>query len=481
MSTKFSDRLQVLRPLCAGAALFFLILSQLVFRLQYGPGGALASADSAKYVRIALEGGLPHTPLFPLYTLLLRVFSHLNFLYEPGANLSLLSALLVSLGLVFLWDALSRRFKDRFFTFFAVLAVSFLPFLVTAATEVTPVSLSFCLFFFAYAVFVNESVPLYLKFIPCGLLAFHDPLALWFFALLFPFAALYFFRVGKGKAFLAGSALGLACGLLPYLYAVASFQRGESCEYLRSEDFWKSLFFAILNGQFWSNYFVQPLSGYGASFVDFCRAFFLFSALSLFIIPILLLGLFFRKTKTFATLENTTAVAALLATLLFCVPSFHFYIAQWFWLVNAYIAVFLACAFVYISKAKEMRLLLCPLLFIGILVMAVHSFDRVPARRSSFEAAKLAQAFGALPHGSVLVTGDVYNDGEYLRYHVAAHPKLVAKNVAVRDEVVPGKRNFFISPVVKGYLEEQGVPFHLVSDVDGLAVYELGEKTDGEE
>ncbi|MBR4821346.1 hypothetical protein IKZ70_05740, partial [bacterium] len=173
--------------------------------------------------------------------------------------------------------------------------------------------------------------------------------------------------------------------------------------------------------------------------------------------------------------------AALLATLLFCVPSFHFYIAQWFWLVNAYIAVFLACAFVYISKAKEMRLLLCPLLFIGILVMAVHSFEHVPTRRSSFEAAKLAQAFGALPHGSVLVTGDVYTDGEYYRYHVAAHPKLVAKNVAVRDEVVPGKRNFFISPVVKGYLEEQGVPFHLVSDVDGLAVYELGEKTDGEE
>ena len=481
MSTKFSDRLQVLRPLCAGAALFFLVLIQLIFRLQFGPGGVLAEADSAKFVRVALEGGCPHTPLFPLYTLLLRFFTHFKFIDEPGANLSLLSALLVALGLVFLWDALSRRFKDRFYTFFAVLAVSFLPFFVTAATEVTPVSLSLCLFFFAYAVFVNGSVPLYLKFIPCGLLAFHDPLALWFFALLIPFAAFCFFKIGKGKAFLAGSLLGIAVGLLPYLYAVASFQRGESCEYLRREDLWKSLFCAVLNGQFWSNYFVRPLSGYGAGFVDLSRAFFLFSALSLFVIPILLLGLFFRKAKTFATLENTTAIAALFATLLFCVPSFHFYIAQWFWLLNAYLAVFLACSFIYISKAKEMRLLLCPLLFIGILVMAVHSFDCVPARRSSFEAAKLAQAFGALPHGSVLVTGDVYTDGEYYRYHLAAHPKLVAKNVAVMDEVVTGKRNFFISPVVKGYLEEQGVPFHLVSDVDGLAVYELGEKTDGEE
>lgn len=480
MSTKFSDRLQVLRPLCAGAALFFLILCQFVFRLQYGPGGALASADSAKFVRIAIEGGLPHTPLFPLYTLMLRVFSHLKFLYEPGANLSLLSAILVSFGCVFLWDALSRRFKDRFFTFFAVLAVSFLPFIVTAATEVTPVSLSICLFFFAYAVLVNESIPLYLKFIPCGLLAFHDPLALWFFAIILPFASILLFKTGKGKAFAAGVLLALIFGMLPYLYAAFVFGKGESCEYLRREDLWKSFFCAVLNGQFWSNYFVRPLSGYGAAFVDCSRSFFQFSALSLFVIPILLLGLFFRKAKTFATLENTTAFAALFATLLFCVPSFHFYIAQWFWLINAYLAVFLACSFIYISRAKEMRMLLCPLLFIGILVMALHSFDRVPARRSSFEAAKLAQAFGTIPYGSVLVTGDVYTDGEYYRYHLAALPKLISKNVEVRDEIVPGKRNFFVSPVVKNYLEEQGVPFHLVSDIDGLAVYELGEKPDGE-
>ena len=480
MSTKFSDRLQVLRPLCAGAALFFLILFQFVLRLQYGPGGALASADSAKFVRIAIEGGLPHTPLFPLYTLLLRVFSHLKFLYEPGANLSLLSAILVSFGCVFLWDALSRRFKDRFFTFFAVLAVSFLPFIVMAATEVTPVSLSICLFFFAYAVLVNESIPLYFKFIPCGLLAFHDPLALWFFAIILPFASFLFFKAGKGKAFVSGVLLALIVGLLPYLYAAFVFGKGESCEYLRREDLWKSLFCAVLNGQFWSNYFVLPLSGYGASFIDTCRAFFISSALSLFVIPVLLLGLFFRKAKKFATLENTTAVAALLATLLFCVPSFHFYIAQWFWLINAYLAVFLACSFIYISKAKEMRLLLCPLLFIGILVMSVHSFDHVPARRSAFEAAKLAQAFGTLPYESVLVTGDVYTDGEYYRYHLAVHPKLVSKNIAVMDEVVPGKRNFFISPAVKGFLEEQNVPFHLVSDVDGLAVYELGRSIEGE-
>lgn len=481
MSTKFSDRLQFLRPLCAGAALFFLILAQFVFRLQFGPGGALAAADSAKFVRIAIDGGLPHTPLFPLYTLLLRVFSHLHFVYEPGANLALLSALFVALGCVFLWDALSSRFKNRFFTFFAVLAVSFLPFFVTAATEVTPVSLSLCLFFFSYAVIVNECVPLPLKFIPCGLLAFHDPLALWFFALILPFAACLLFKTGKGKAFIAGLALALVAGLLPYFYAVFVFGRGESCEYLRREDFFKSLCCAILNGQFWSNYFVIPLSGYGASFLNFCRAFFLCSALSLFVIPILLLGMFFRKAKKFATLENTTVLTALLATLLFVVPSYHFYPTQWFWLINAYLAAFLACAFIYISKAKEMRLLLCPLIFIGILVMAVHSFDSVPVRRNSFEAAKLAQAFGAIPYGSVLLTEDVYSDGEFYRYHLATLPKLVAKNVDVKDEIVPEKRNFFISPAVKTFLEEQDVPFHLVSDVDGLAVYELGEVADDEE
>ncbi|MBQ7555768.1 hypothetical protein IJS98_04860 [bacterium] len=481
MSTKFSDRLTLLRPLAAGAALFSLILIQFVCRLQYGPGGALASADSAKFVRVALEGGTVHTPLFPLYTLLLRVFSHLKFIYEPGANLALLSALLVALGLVFLWDALSRRYKDRFFTFFAVLAVSFLPYVVTAATEVTPIALSLCLFFFAYAVIANESVPIPLKFVPCGLLAFHDPLALWFFAIILPFAAILLFKAGKGKLFFTGLALALAAGLIPYLYAVFAFKRGESCEYLRQEDLWKSLFCAVLNGQFWNNYFVLPFSDYADSFLNCCRNFYIFSALSLFVIPILLLGVFFRKETKFATIENTTVFAALLATLLFLVPTYHFYPAQWFWLLNAYIALFLACAFVYISKAKEMRLVLCPLLFIGILVMAVHSFDRVPARRSAFEAAKLAQAFGALPYGSVLLTEDVYSDGEVYRYHLATLPKLVAKNVDVKDEIVPGKRNFFISPTVKGYLEEQNVPFHLVSGFDGLAVYELGEKRDSEE
>lgn len=473
--------MDVLRPLSAGAALFLLVLVQFVCRLQYGPGGALAGADSAKFVRIAIEGGSPHTPLFPLYTILLRAFSHLKFISEPGANLALLSALCVSLGMVFLWDALSRRFKDRFFTFFAVLAVSFLPYIVTAATEVTPVSLSFCLFFFAYAVIANEKVPLPLKFVPCGILAFHDPLALWFFALILPFAALMLFKAGKGKAFLAGLALALVVGLLPYLYTCFLFSKGESCEYLRREDFCKSLFCAVLNGQFWSNYFVLPLSEYGSSFLVFCSSFCAFSALSLFVFPILLLGLFFRKAEKIATIENTTVFAALLATLLFLVPSYHFYPAQWYWLLTAYLAVFLACAFFYISKSKEMRLVLCPLLFIGILVLLGHSVANAPTRRSSFEAAKLAQAFGAIPYGSVIVSEDVYSDGEYYRYHLATLPKLVAKNVAVKDEIVPGKRNFFISPSVKGWCEEQGVPFHLVSDFDGLAVYELGEKRDSEE
>lgn len=476
MSTKLTDRLDVLRPLSAGAALFLIVLVQFVCRLQYGPGGALADADSAKFVRLAIEGGSPHTPLFPLYTLLLRVFSHLKFISEPGANLALMSALCVSLGMVFLWDALSRRFKDRFFTFFAVLAVSFLPYIVTAATEVTPVALSFCLFFFAYAVIANEKIPLPLKFVPCGILAFHDPLALWFFALILPFAALMLFKAGKGKAFLLGLILALIIGLLPYLYSVISFGRGESCEYLRRDGFLISLFCAVLNGQFWSNYFVLPFSDYADSFRNLCRGFYFSSAMSLFVFPILLLGLFFRKAEKFATIENTTVFAALLATLLFLVPSYHFYPAQWYWLLTAYLAVFLACAFFYISKSKEMRLVLCPLLFIGILVLLGHSIANAPARRSSFEAAKLAQAFGALPFGGVLLTEDVYGDGEYYRYHLAASPKLIAKNVSVADEIVPGKRNFFISKAVKSWCEEQGVPFYLVSDVDGLAVYELGEK-----
>ena len=383
--------------------------------------------------------------------------------------------------MVFLWDALSRRFKDRFFTFFAVLAVSFLPYIVTAATEVTPVSLSFCLFFFSYSVIANDLVPLPLKLIPCGLLAFHDPLALWFFALILPFAALMLFKAGKGKAFLAGFALALVVGLLPYLYTCFLFSKGESCEYLRREDFCKSLFCAVLNGQFWSNYFVLPISEYGSSFLVICRNFYAFSALSLFAFPILLLGLFFRKAEKIATIENTTIFAALLATLLFLVPSYHFYPAQWFWLLTAYLAVFLACAFVYISKSKEMRLVLCPLLFIGILVLLGHSVTNVPKRRSAFEAAKLAQAFGALAHGSVLLTEDAYSAGEYYRYHLVTSPKLIAKNVSVHDEIVLGKRNFFISPVVKNLCEEQGVPFYLVSDVDGLAVYELGEKPNSEE
>ena len=473
--------MDVLRPLSAGAALFLLVLVQFVCRLQYGPGGALADADSAKFVRLAIEGGSPHTPLFPLYTMMLRAFSHLKILYEPGANLALLSALLVALGLVFLWDALSRRFKDRLFTFFAVLAVSFLPYIVTAATEVTPVSLSFCLFFFSYSVIANEKIPLPLKFIPCGLLAFHDPLALWFFALILPFCAVLLFKAGKGKLFLAGLFLALVVGLLPYAYSFFVFKRGESCEFLRSEDFFLSLVQAVLNGQFWSNYFVLPVSGYGTSFLNLWRGYFLSAALSLFILPILFLGLFFRKAKTFLTLENATFFAALLSTLLFLVPSYHFYPAQWFWLLNAYLAVFLSCAFVYISKSKEMRLVLCPLLFIGILVMAVHSVENIPERRSAFEAANLAQAFGAIPYGGVLVTEDVYSAGEYYRYHLAAMPDLIAKNIAVTDEIVLGKRNFFISTAVKDYFEEQGVPFYLVSDVDGLAVYELGEKPDGEE
>jgi len=117
LSTKFSDGLKALRPLCAGAVLFSLIFGQLALRLQYGPGGLLQNADSAKFVSLCLEEGAAHSPCYPLYLMLSKGFFSLGFVFDPGARCSLFSALLCSLALVFLWDLLRRKAGGLFFPF----------------------------------------------------------------------------------------------------------------------------------------------------------------------------------------------------------------------------------------------------------------------------------------------------------------------------------------------------------------------------
>lgn len=469
-----------LRPFLAGAALFLLILVQLALRLQYGPGGLLQNADSAKFVSLCLDAGAAHSPCYPLYTLLARLFFRLKLVFDPGARLSLFSAFLMSGALLFLWDFLRRRFGSLLYPFLAVLAVSFLPYAVIAGTEATPVALSLFLFFLALDLLSRPGLPLFVRLLPCGLLMFHDPLALWYGIMLFPVALAVFIREKRAGEFLLASFFALFCGLTPYLYLCRMVRQGIVLEYPDPFTF-AGLGKAVLNGQFWSNYFSQPWSGVGDNFLTFFEDFFSFSALPLFLIPVLLLGLFFAKPGKGAALFPFCALLALLATLLFCVQSYHFYPAQWYWLISAWIILFTAMALISIAGAEKLRPVLLPLVFLALAIFSLRSFSPEFKRRSSVEAVRLAHTYGALPYDSVLLSEDLYGELQFYRYHLLAYPELVKEMIGISESTYPGKRNFFFSPIVKNFLDENGVPYHLFTEVDGIPVYELGETDESKE
>ena len=469
-----------LRPILAGAALFLLILVQLCFRLQFGPGGLLQNADSAKFVSLCLDGGAAHSPCYPLYILLARLFFRLKLVFDPGARLSLFSAFLMSGAFLFLWDFLRRRFGSLLYSFLAVLTVSFLPYAVIAGTEATPVALSLFLFFLALDLLSRPGLPLFIRLLPCGLLMFHDPLALWYGAMLFPVALAVFIREKRAGEFLLASLCALFCGLMPYLYLCRMVRQGIVLEYPDPFTF-AGLGKAVLNGQFWSNYFCLAWSGAGDNFLAFFADFFSFSALPLFLIPVLLLGLFFAKPGRGAFLLPLCALISLVATLLFCVQSYHFYPAQWYWLLSAFIMLFTAMALLALALSEKLRPVLLPLVFLALVIFSLRSFSPEFKRRSSLEAVRLAHTYGALPYDSILLSEDLYGELQFYRYHLLAYPELVKEKIGISESTYPGKRNFFFSPRVKNFLDENGVPYHLFTEVDGIPLYELGEKYEREE
>lgn len=471
---------KALRPLAVALLLFLILLLQFSLRLQYGPGGALSDADSAKFACIMLEGGAAHTPLFPLYTLFLKCFGKLGIFYDPGARASFLSAVLMSFSLCFLFDSLRRRGNSLFASFLSAWAVSFIPFLTISATEATPVAFSFFFFFLLFDLFQEEELPLFLKILPLGFLSFHDPLGLFFAILLLPFI---FLSALKGKAvgsFFLGLLFATVLGLIPYAYILKLLRAGESMEFVTADRPFATLLMAVLNGQFWSNYFCFGAGDWPARVKELYPLLVGLQRPPAFLFPLLLLGFFFAPDKKDALKFTVAFLCALLATAAFLVPSYHFYPLQWLWLLNAFLALFSALALGVLFSSGS-RILLLPLAIAALIVLPLHSFLIPEFRRSSFEAAKLAHTFGSLPYGSVLLTEDVYTASQYHRYFRVAFPELVREGVIVADDIVAGKRHFFYSPAICRLCDESGVKYYLFTNVDGVNVYELGEKPAGEE
>ncbi|MBR5901950.1 hypothetical protein IKZ40_06335 [bacterium] len=475
---QFLDK--ALRPLAAAFLLFLILLLQYSLRLQYGPGGILSDADSAKFACIMLEGGAAHTPLFPIYTLFLKFFGKLGIFYDPGARAAFFSAVLLSFSLCFLFDGLRRRGGSLLVAFLAAWAVSFLPFLTICATEATPIALSFFFFFLLFDLFQIGELPLCIKMLPLGLLAFHDPLGLFYAALLLPLLFAFALKEKLLKSFFLGLVLTLALGLLPYLYILKLLSAGENLEFVTRERPIATLLMAVFNGQFWNNYFCFGPGEWGVRFKEVFSQLLGVQRPPLFVAPLLLLGLFFAPDKKDVWKGALFFGAALLATLLFLVPSYHFYPLQWFWLLNGFLAVFTALA-LGVLFSSDLKFLLLPLAALALLVLPAHSSAALESRRSSCEAAKLAHTFGSLPYGSALLSEDVYTAGQYYRYYRLAFPELVSEGVAVTDDVLKGRRHFFFSPAILELCDDSGVKYYLFTNVDGTSVYELGEKPDGEE
>ncbi len=464
-----------LRPAAAGALLFLLIVSVYSFKLQYGPGGVLSNGDSAKFACIALEGGAAHTPLFPLYTVLLRNFCRTRIFFDLGAQAAFFSAVLTALGLGLLFDGLRRRCGRYLAPFLAVFAVSFLPFLTACATEATPTALSLALLFLLFDLFQCEELPLWVKMLPAGLLAFHDPLGLFFVLPLFAVIFVYAWKRGSLRSYFLGLFASLALGLFPYVYILEVVFAGEKCEFVTRDALFASLWKAVLNGQFWQNYFCYGPGAWLAGLGGSCASFYAVSKPPFFLLPLLILGFLFRRPGKDLWPLALAFAAALLASLLFLVPSYHFYPLQWFWLLNGFLALFAAQAII-VCFSSGAKYVLLPLAVLALVILPLHSSLESPERRSAFEAAKLAQTFGSLPYGSCLLSEDPYTSGQFYRYYRLTFPELVNGNVLVNGDIARDRRNFFYSPALLAFFESEKVPFYLFTEIDGTPLYELGEK-----
>ena len=458
-----------------GGLLLMALVTYYFCFLNYGPGGTLSGGDSAKFATLMLQGGVPHTPFYPLYLLLLRLWRHATFLFDPAAQGALLSAFLVAGGLVFLWDFLRRQSNEWLFSFIAVFICGTAPFFVTAGSEINPVALSIFLFFLALNLSFS-SAPLFAAGSIWGLLFFHDPLALWFGALFLPLLFILAVRQkGYKEALLALLAL-FVVGLLPYLFTIFSAARPGPKEYLISEKLFATLGKGILNGQFWANYFVYPLSELKERTINQAALLGNLCGLSVALsFPILLLGFCFRKKNGFFFFGTVLFLAAALASFLFCVPNFHFYNAQWAWLFQCVIALFLAISLHNIATFKAGRIFLWPLFFLVLLAFPIGFSKNYPKNRQNLHAAaELAHLYGSLPVKSALLCEDLYLVSEVYSYYKVYMPLMTPDDVLITSSLIPERPNFFWTEAILNVVKEQKIPYQIYLQVGETPIYSLG-------
>jgi len=445
--------------------------------LYPGPGGVEFPGDAAKFQYMGTIMGIPHTPCYPVYCMLIAVWTRMPFFLDTATNISFFSAICAAAALVFLRNAFKHAGVSTMASVTAVVMLALCNIFWLRATEAGPGAFSFLLAtallcFLVCWIRYRSDVSLYTSLVILGIAAGHDTVCIWYFIPVLLFIIATQPQLIKTKGFWSAAFSGIVLGFGAYTYVyIRSHIGAPVTEYVHQNTSFLQVIKAAFNAQFWSNYFsagpkelmlvrVPEVPGY------IFRQ--LHGIAAILAIPGLLV--MWYRSKTTALLTITLLIVSLLAVI-------HLFAgnrAGLYWPVYILCVFWAGFALDWVCRKKWIfGIIACSSTVVIMFIIGYSGFAGFFARGNPYNTEEL---FLAMLPRSVLLTDDMYAWQEIHNYYRFTNPFIDLRQLRVRSEIngTEQARTYFINPTVKDQLDQGNVKYTAIFSNDYAVLYVIG-------
>jgi len=454
------------------------------FSLHNGVGGRILTGNAIKFQYTGWIPGIPHSPGFPLYTMISWLWSHLPIPVSVAWKTNFLSAVFSSLSLVFFRRGLQKIGVSFVVAVVTVIGLALSESFWMRATEAGPVALSFFLCTALFLCIINwlknhEPLYLYSAFFILFLLAGNDLTFQWLAPVIILFLIIEKPGIwARAKTWVAFAfAVLLGAGVFGYIYA-RSHQSLPNLEFIRHNASVKNIFYFALGEQFWPNYFFADQNIiFGIRipdlWIDLAKQFHF-------------TGLIFIVTGAFAVWKKSIRIAlfGFICAAISVVAVIHLYspiLKFQYWIFFLIAAYSCGVGLDFLCKAGSF----VKVLLISMYLLSVFSYAYVHNRQlfnkyNKYDVEELLMAFPQKK--GVCVVDDIYTWQEVLRYYETTNPFIKKRKIKLSDSIESGSKNhhLFFLDTVKSNLDIYGIAYLPVCTNENKVLYLLGSRVSHE-
>ena len=457
-------------------ALIFYCLS-----LHNGVGGRILTGDAVKFQYIGWIPGVPHSPGFPLYTMISWLWSHLPIPVSVAWKTNLLSAVFASFSLVFFRRALNKIGVSLAVAIVTAVGLALSECFWMRATEAGPVAFSYLLGTALFLFIINwlknrEPKYLYLTFLSLFLLAGNSLAFQWLAPVILLFLILEkpgIWARAKTWAAFGGAAL-VGGGVFAYIY-LRTHQSVPNLEFIPYKASVKNVFYFALGEQFWPNYFFADTKIiFGIRLpdllIDLARQFHFTGLIFIFT------GVFaiWKKSLRLAILGFVCAAVSVFAVIHLYSPVLK--CQYWiFYLIAAYgcgVGLDFLC-----KTGKNVKLALLSLYLISVFLFAYIENLGLFFKDNNYNVEELLMAF---PPKGICLVDDIYTWQEVLRYYETTNPFIKQRKIKLSDTINSDSKihHLFFLDSVKSNLDIYGISYFPLCTNENKVLYLIGVKMD---